>query len=54
MLDFSDIEEVIERCFNEMSSASLEKYDSEKADRTAALFLVAQMKLSSLIEDAEM
>jgi len=54
MIDFSDIEFTIEACLGEMTKASLEKYDSDKADRTAALFLVAQMKLSALIEDVEM
>lgn len=54
MIDTSDIEEVIDKCFDEMSSASRDKYDSDKADRTAALFLTAQMKLSSLIEEVEL
>jgi len=54
MIDYSDIEQIIEECFAELSSASREKYDSDKADRTAALFLKAQMKLSFLIEDIEL
>jgi hypothetical protein len=54
MIDYSDIESVIEGCFSEMEAASRDKYDSDKADRTAALFLTAQMKLSFLIEEIEM
>ena len=54
MIDYSDIESLIERCFEEMQAASRETYDADKADRTAALFLMSQLKLSFLIEDAEM
>lgn len=54
MIDYSDVESLIEECLTEMSDASREKYDAEKADRTAALFLKTQMKLSYLIEDIEM
>jgi len=54
MIDYSDIQKLIEECFNETSISSREKYDADKADRTAALFLCAQMKLSFLIEEVEM
>ena len=54
MIDCSDIESLIERCFKEMEEASRDRYDSEKADKTAALFLTAQMKLSFVIETVEM
>jgi hypothetical protein len=54
MIDYSDVEGLIESCFNEMQSASRTSYDTDQADRTAALFLTAQMKLSFLIEDIEM
>lgn len=54
MIDYSDVETLIESCFNEMQSASRTSYDTDQADRTAALFLTAQMKLSFLIEDVEM
>jgi len=54
MIDYTDTEETIEKCFDEINSASQDKYDSDKADRTAALFLSAQMKLSFLIEEVEM
>ena len=49
-----EIESLIEKCFQAMASASLERMDGEKADRNAALFLVAQMRLSSVIEEVEM
>jgi hypothetical protein len=54
MIDYSDIEDLIGECFEQMQSASREKYDSEKADKTAALFLMAELKVSLLIEDIEM
>lgn len=54
MIDYSDLEAVVEKCLTEMQTASREKYDSDRADKTAALCLVAQMKLSSIIEDVEM
>lgn len=54
MIDYSDTEATIERCFKEIEASSRERYDAEKADRTAALFLSAQMKLSFLIEEVEL
>jgi hypothetical protein len=54
MIDYSDVESVIENCFEQLQEASREKYDSDKADRTAALFLAAQMKLAFVIEEVEM
>lgn len=54
MIDYSDVEEVINNCFNQLQIASRDKYDSDKADKTAALFLTAQMKISFLIEDIEL
>jgi hypothetical protein len=54
MIDHSDIEKVVDECFAEISSASRERYDTDKADRGAALFLVAEMKLSSMIEEVEL
>jgi hypothetical protein len=54
MIDHSDVESLVESCFVEMQSASRAKYDVDHADRTAALFLTAQMKLSFLIEEVEM
>src|SRR5260370_15597576 len=53
MIDYSDIEQVVEKCFDEVQTASRDKYDSMQADQTASLFLLAQMKLSFLIEDIE-
>lgn len=54
MINYTDTESLVEECFDEMATASREKYDTDKADRTASLFLVAQMKLSFLIEEVEM
>jgi hypothetical protein len=54
MIDYSDLEKLIEECFNEIATSSRDKYDVDKADRTAALFLLAQMKLSFLIEEVEL
>jgi len=54
MIEYSDIEGIIEKCFNEIQEASRAKYDADMADKTAALFLVAQMKLSLLIEEVEL
>lgn len=53
MIDYSDIEKNIEDCFLEIQESSRSKYDIDKADRTAAMFLMAQMKLSFLIEEVE-
>jgi hypothetical protein len=54
MIDFSDAEELLDKCFKEIEASSINKYDTDKADRTAALFLSAQMKISFLIEDVEL
>jgi len=52
-MDYSDVQSVLDMCFEEISQAHRDKYDCDKADRTAALFLLAQMKLSSLIEEVD-
>jgi len=54
MIDYTDVEKVIENCFEEITAASRQKYDSDQADKTAALFLSAQIKLSLSIEEIEM
>jgi len=54
MIDYSDAEQTVEKCFEEMKAASRSKYDSEQADKTASLFLVAQMQISFLIEEVEL
>lgn len=54
MIDCSDVDIVIEQCFEAIQSASREKYDAVEAEKIAALFLVAQMKLSFLMEEIEM
>ena len=49
-----EFETLIGNCFSELEKASKEKYDAEKAERTAALFLTAQMQLAFFIEDIEL
>jgi hypothetical protein len=54
MIDYSDIEQVVEACYEEMKAASRDRYDAKEADKTASLCLTAQLKLSMLIEDTEL
>lgn len=54
MIDLSDIEAIVESCLKETESASRKRYDVEQADKTAAYFLMAQLKLSLVIEEVEM
>lgn len=54
MIDYSNVEKLIDECFTEIDASSRQKYDADKADRTAALFLAAQMKVSFLIENVEL
>ena len=54
MINYSDIEETIGKCFEAMEESSRDKMDQDKADQIAALCLVAQMKVSSLIEEVEL
>lgn len=49
-----EFEAIVSKCFTELTSAHQEKYDSEKAEKTAALFLSAQMQLAFFIEDIEL
>src|SRR5580704_4053990 len=49
-----EFEALIEECFAELTSASHKKYDVEKAEKTAALFLKAQFQLAYFIEDIEL
>jgi hypothetical protein len=49
-----EFEDLISKCFSELASASKEKYDSEKAEKTAAMFLSAQMQLAFFITDIEL
>jgi|ERR1700722_1131410 len=49
----AEFEELVEKCFAELKAASQDKYETDKAERTAALFLQAQMKLAFFIEDIE-
>ena len=54
MIDYSDVEKLLDECFAEIEASARSKYDADKADRTAALFLAAQMKVSFLIESVEL
>jgi hypothetical protein len=49
-----EFEELIDKCFFELTLASKEKYDADKAERTAAMFLAAQMQLAFFITDIEL
>jgi hypothetical protein len=52
-IDDSEIESLIKKCLEEISEAKLGNYDVDRAERTAALFLEASIKLSMLIEGIE-
>jgi hypothetical protein len=54
MADRKEVEDLISSCLEETTKASRKKYDQEMAERTAAMFLVAQMKISFLIEEVEL
>jgi hypothetical protein len=54
MIDYSDTQQVIEECFGYLDKSSRERMDTEQADKVAALFLVAQMKLAIHLQDVEM
>lgn len=49
-----DFEELVGKCFEELTLASKESYNIAKAERTAAMFLAAQMQLAFFIEDTEL
>lgn len=49
-----EFEALIGKCFSELSLAASEKYDSEKAERTAAMFLAAQIQLAFFISDVDL
>ncbi len=49
-----ELEALIGQCFAELAVASKEKYDPEKAEKTAAMFLAAQMQLAFFISDVEL
>ena len=48
-----NLSKMIERCMHELSEAHEGRYSPEKAERTAALFLDAQMRLTDMIAEAE-
>jgi len=49
-----EFEGLISKCFSELTLASQEKYDSEKAEKTAAMFLAAQVQLAFFISDVDL
>src|SRR5271154_3535592 len=49
-----ELEALISLCFSELSTASKEKYDAEKAEKTAAMFLAAQVQLAFFISDVDL
>lgn len=49
-----DFEGLISKCFSELTLASQEKYDADKAERTAAMFLAAQVQLAFFIADVDL
>lgn len=49
-----DFELLLSKCFDELKFASKEKYEPEKAEKTAALFLLAQIQLAYFIADFEL
>ena len=53
IMDYSDIEALIEKCLDEVSKASEGFYDADVAERSSALILKTQMKLSYFIEEVE-
>jgi hypothetical protein len=48
------VQELVTKCLRETKLAHTEKYDPEKAELTAAMFLEARMQLSTFIEDVEL
>lgn len=50
----SDVQELIEKCIAESQSAREGKFDTDKADRTAAMFLEAELKLALFIGEFEL
>ena len=49
-----ELEALVEQCFIELSKAYKEKYDGDRAEQTAAMFLAAQMQLAFFIADIEL
>jgi hypothetical protein len=53
-IDKEELENLITFCINELNIAQSEPYSPEKAERTAAAFLSANMKLAYFISDVEL
>lgn len=50
----SYVEELVQKCLTETASVHKEKYDAEKAEKTAAMFLEARIHLALFIEEIEL
>lgn len=48
-----EFEDLVEKCYLELSLAYKETYSPEKAEKTAAMFLAAQMQLAFFITSIE-
>lgn len=48
-----ELQKLIEKCLTELAVASEDNYDATKAERVAALFLMAQIKLISFLENVD-
>jgi hypothetical protein len=53
-IDREELENLITFCINELNIAQSEAYPPDKAERTAAAFLSASMKLAYFISDVEL
>lgn len=53
-IDTNKLEELISECIGETAKAARESYDASKAEKTAGLFLLAQMQSSLIIEQFEL
>lgn len=54
MYDSTEIEKLIQSCLGEIEKAKSKKYDADSADKTAALCLEVQLKLSYFMEGLEL
>lgn len=49
-----EVETLIAQCLKELEIAHQEHYDTIRAEKTAALFLIAQIRLAELLQDVEL
>jgi hypothetical protein len=53
-MPIKEVSELIEKGLVELQKAQTEKYDIDRADKTASLFLIIQVKMANLLEDLEL